>query len=113
MWMALSKIAVCFMTANGRGIDATIPQSGEQVNQQLGARLVLPAMRKEGLAYWKRVWGYHRRSLVETAMYRFKQLMTGKLSLRKYNGQVSEVMAYVHAMNKLNTLGLPVRKRRV
>ncbi|MND56505.1 Transposase DDE domain protein [compost metagenome] len=67
-------------------------------------------MRKEGLAYWKRVSGYHRRSLAETAMYRFKQLMTGKLSLRKYNGQVGEVMAYVCAVNKLNGLGLPVRK---
>jgi len=29
------------------------------------------------------------------------------------NGQVGEVMAYVSAINKLNTLGLPVRKPRV
>ena len=42
-----------------------------------------------------------------------KQLMTGKISLRTYNGQVGEVMAYVGAINKLNTLGLPVRKPRV
>ncbi|TNH93347.1 IS5/IS1182 family transposase, partial [Aeromonas sobria] len=65
-------------------------------------------MRKEGLAHWKKISGYHRRSLAETAMYRFKQLMAGKISL-----QVGEVMAYVSAMNKLNTLGLPVRKPRV
>lgn len=70
-------------------------------------------MRKEGLAHWKKISGYHRRSLAETAMYRFKQLLTGKISLRNYNGQVGEVMAYVCAMNKLNTLGLPVRKPRV
>ncbi|MGY3896887.1 transposase, partial [Aeromonas enterica] len=38
-------------------------------------------MRKEGLTYWKQQSGYHRRSLAETAMYRFKQLMTGKISL--------------------------------
>lgn len=43
-------------------------------------------------------------------MYRFKQLMTGKISLRNYNGQVGEIMAYICAMNKLNGLGLPVRK---
>lgn len=67
-------------------------------------------MRKEGLAYWKKVSGYHRRSLAETAMFRFKQLMAGKISLRNYNGQVGEVMAYVRAINKLNTLGLLVRK---
>ena len=70
-------------------------------------------MRKEGLAHWKKMSGYHRRSQAETAMYRFKQLMTGKISLRTYNGQVGEVMAYVSAINKLNTLGLPVRKLRV
>jgi hypothetical protein len=67
-------------------------------------------MRKEGLPHWKQVSGYHRRSLAETAMYRFKQLMGEKISLRNYNGQVGEIMAYVCAMNKLNTLGLPVRK---
>ena len=70
-------------------------------------------MRKEGLAHWKKISGYHRRSLAETAMYRFKQLLTGKISLRNYNGQVGEVMAYVRAINKLNTLGLPVRKPQV
>ena len=70
-------------------------------------------IRKEGLAHWKKISGYHRRSLAETAMYRFKQLLTGKISLRNYNGQVGEVMAYVSAINKLNTLGLPVRKPRV
>jgi hypothetical protein len=36
--------------------------------------------------------------------------MTGNISLRNYNGQVGEIMAYVCAMNKLNALGLPVRE---
>ena len=62
-------------------------------------------MRKEGLAHWKKILGYHRRSLAETAMYRFKQLLVGKISLRNYNGQVGEVMVYVSAINKLNTQG--------
>ncbi|MFB2908029.1 IS5/IS1182 family transposase, partial [Aeromonas jandaei] len=34
----------------------------------------------------------------------FKQLVTGKISLRNYNSQVGEVMAYVSAINKLNPL---------
>lgn len=70
-------------------------------------------MRKEEQTHWKRTSGYHRRSLAETAMSRFKQLMTGKLSLRNYNNQVGEVMVYVSAINKLNALGLPVRKPQV
>ncbi len=63
-------------------------------------------MHKEGLAHWKKISIYHRRSLAETAMYRFKQLLAGKISLRNYNGQVGEVMAYVCVMNKLNALPL-------
>ncbi|HBT7962210.1 TPA: hypothetical protein MCK05_005369, partial [Klebsiella pneumoniae] len=78
-----------------------------------GVNEAVLVMRKEGLVHWKKISGYHRRSQAETAMYRFKQLMTGKISLRTYNGQVGEVMAYVGAINKLNPLGLPVRKRRV
>ncbi|MFQ1894637.1 IS5 family transposase [Aeromonas veronii] len=48
-------------------------------------------MRKEGLAHWKKISGYHRHSLAETAIHRFKQLLAGKISLRNYNGQVGEM----------------------
>ncbi len=70
-------------------------------------------MRKERLQDWKKVSVYHRHSLVETAMYRFKQLLAGEISLRNYNSQVGGVMAYISAINKLNTLTLPVRQPRV
>ncbi len=49
-------------------------------------------MRKEGLAHWKKISGYYHRSLAKMAMYRFKQLLAGKISLRNDNGQVGEVM---------------------
>ncbi len=47
---------------------------------------VAMVMCKEGLACWKKISGYHCRSLAETAMYQLKQLMGGKITLRKYNG---------------------------
>ncbi len=37
----------------------------------------------------------------------------GKISLRKYNGQIREIMVYISAINKPNTLGLPVRNPRM
>lgn len=43
-------------------------------------------------------------------MYRYKQLISGKLSLRDYNAQVGEIMAGVAALNKINRLGMPVRQ---
>ena len=48
-------------------------------------------MRKEGLVHWKKISGYHRRSLAETRRcIGSSQLMTGKISLRTYNGQVGK-----------------------
>ncbi len=54
---------------------------------------------------------YHKRSLVEMGMYRYKLLLSGKVTLRKYNGQVGEILANVKALNKLTSLGMPTRQR--
>ncbi|GHZ43597.1 putative transposase [Vibrio cholerae] len=39
-------------------------------------------------------------------MYRVKQLLGGKLSLRNYNAQVGETDAMIKALNKLTGLGM-------
>jgi hypothetical protein len=44
---------------------------------------------------WKKLQGYHRRSLAETGMYRFKTLFGRDLKCRTFQGQQSE--AYVKA----------------
>lgn len=46
------------------------------------------ALKANQLAQWKQDNDYHVRSLSETAMYRHKQLISSKLSLRDYNAQV-------------------------
>ncbi|MBM5274122.1 hypothetical protein HYN57_07870, partial [Vibrio parahaemolyticus] len=56
---------------------------------------------------WKKRYGYHKRSISETAMYRVKQLLGGRLSLRNYNAQVGETYAMIKALNKLTGLGMP------
>ncbi|HAD38796.1 MAG TPA: IS5 family transposase [Plesiomonas shigelloides] len=56
---------------------------------------------------WKTKVGYHRRSVAETAMYRFKTLLGAHLSLRNYNAQVGEAMAMVKALNRMTLLGMP------
>ncbi len=57
--------------------------------------------------YWKERYGYHKRSLSETAMYRVKQLLGGRLSLRNYNAQVGETYAMIKVLNKVTGLGMP------
>ena len=59
---------------------------------------------------WKVKNDYHKRSLSETAMYRWKQLMGAKLTFRNYNAQAGEVYAGIKALNKLTGLGLPQRE---
>lgn len=78
---------------------------------------------REGAAFWERG---HPRNLAytvrinigksgmattsvlsETAMYRVKQLLGGRLSLRNYNAQVGETYAMIKALNKITGLGMP------
>ncbi|MCE9688266.1 IS5 family transposase, partial [Shewanella sp. AS16] len=68
------------------------------------------ALKSHALQQWKKDNDYHQRSLSETAMYRYKQLISPKLSLRDYNAQVGEALAGVKAMNKVIGLGMPVRQ---
>ena len=67
------------------------------------------ALKAGELKQWKADTGYHDRSLSETAMYRYKTLTSGTLSLRSYNAQVGEVYANVKAINKVIRLGMPER----
>ncbi len=67
------------------------------------------ALKAEELKLWKLINNCHLRSLSESAMYRDKQLISAKLSLRDYNGQVGEALAGVKALNKVIRLGMPVR----
>lgn len=67
------------------------------------------ALKSDTLSRWKINSGYHDRSLSETAMSRYKGLISGQLSLRNYNAQVGEALANVKAMNKVLELGMPVR----
>lgn len=56
---------------------------------------------------WKKKVGYHRRSVAETAMFRLKTLLSGRLNLRDYDAQVGEAMAMVKALNRMTRLGMP------
>jgi hypothetical protein len=56
---------------------------------------------------WKKLKGYHRRSLVETAMFRFKRLFGSDLRNRRLDTQRAEVRAKCQALNRMTRLGMP------
>lgn len=45
------------------------------------------------------------------AMYRVKQLSGGPLTLRDYDGQVTEALAIVRALNKMTKADIPESER--
>lgn len=67
----------------------------------------LTAARHLGWRLWKNWSGYHRRSLAETTMLRFK-LLGERLAARQPELQAAEVKVRYAILNTFNRLGMPV-----
>jgi hypothetical protein len=61
-----------------------------------------------GLRDWKKRHHYHRRSLAETAMFRFKQLMGASVQAQTFDRQSREIGIKCLVVNKMTKLGMPV-----
>lgn len=88
--------------------DAKISQHGNKKGKRVARDEVIRALKKSSLKKWKIDTGYHVRSLVETAMYRFKALFGSKLSARNFQSQVSEVIEKCSILNIFTSLGMPL-----
>lgn len=101
----------CYRAIAERGARAVIPPRKGSVlwtDQYLKERNNnLRRMQRVGAAAWKKKVGYHTRSLVETAIYRLKQLFTDKLRSREDDRQRTEVMLRCSALNRMTSLGMP------
>ena len=60
-----------------------------------------------GLDGWKADVDYHRRSLVENAIYRWKTIFGSNLKSRKTETQYAEQALRANIINKFNRIGLP------
>lgn len=60
-----------------------------------------------GRKAWKRETGYHRRSLAETGVYRYKTLIGPHLTARSLAHQQAEAAIGVRCVNRLTALGMP------
>ena len=79
----------------------------ELISQRI--RLIREIQESGGKTLWKKSSGYHTRPLVETQMYRFKQILGGSLRSRVFQSQETEVGVKIQILNKMTTLGMPVR----
>ena len=56
---------------------------------------------------WKKMSGHHRRSLVETHMFRLKMILGGMLRGRNFANQQTEAKIMANILNKMTHLGMP------
>jgi transposase len=64
-------------------------------------------IRKHGRQKWKRDANYHRRSLAETTMFRFKTIFGGKVRSRKFDNQAVELLLQCAALNRMIQIAKP------
>ena len=86
---------------------AKIWQHGNSSKERLIRDENLRAVRKKGKPKWKCEANYHRRSLAETGVFRFKTIFSDKLQSRKQENQFQEMIIKCAALNRMTHLGMP------
>lgn len=112
----------CYKELHDAGIDPIIPpQRGAVLHDLLkepwmkarnDAIRAIEGLGKDDEArkIWKKLMGYHRRSLGETGFYRWKTVFGGELKSRKMPNQRGEIYAKSIVLNKMTSLGMPEGK---
>ena len=87
--------------------NAKIWQHGNSKKAPLPRDQNLRGIRQLGRKKWKQEVGYHRRSLAETAVFRFKIIFGNTLSTRTLPRQITEARVKAVALNRMTQLGMP------
>lgn len=106
----------CWDVLDQYGIEGIIPPRKDAVywvdeQDQLldhDRNRILQRIDEIGRKEWKSESGYHRRSLSETAMFRYKTIFGPKLYSRKFDKQKAENSIKVRALNMMTAQGMPV-----
>ena len=87
--------------------NAKIKKHGNSGGPPLSRDEAIRYIRGHGRNKWKRVRDYHRRSLAETAVYRFKGLMGRFVEARTWENERTEVRLKAKTLNQMTRLGMP------
>jgi Transposase DDE domain len=71
----------------------------------------IATIEKHGRMGWQRRSGYNRRSLVETAVYRYKTIINRRLQARTLPNQRTEARIGCSVLNRMTYLGMPTSVR--
>jgi hypothetical protein len=87
--------------------NARIWQHGNSSKPPLPRDQDLRRIRRVGRKRWKKEVNYHRRSLAETTVFRFKTIFGNTLSARTVARQIAEAQIKASALNRMTQLGMP------
>jgi len=87
--------------------NARIWKHGNTKTERLKRDENLRAIRKDGRKEWKKMSGYHVRSLAETTMFRLKTIFGNELSARLLETQTTQTFVRCAALNKMTRLDMP------
>ena len=105
----------CYEAINGVKARAAIPprrgariwQHGNTAAERHVRDENLRSIRKQGRKKWKEEAGYHRRSLAETTVFRYKVTFGDRLQSRKIENQFNEMFIKCAILNRMIHLGRP------
>jgi DDE family transposase len=108
----------CYKAAHSRGQELIVPpregavcNEGDEpwlkVRNNAICEIIGLGNDKEAIKLWKRLVGYHERSLVETAFSRFKGIFSPQLFSKSIDSQEIELNLKAHVINRMTRLGMP------
>ena len=105
----------CYQALNKHNANAAIPprkgariwQHGNRKSERHKRDENLRRLRRVGRKQWKKESHYHRRSLAETTMFRFKTIFGDRLQTRQVNNQFKELLLKTSILNQMTHLGMP------
>jgi hypothetical protein len=102
----------CYDALNKHGAKAAIPpRKGAKIWQHAHSKANRHArdgrIRKVGRKEWKRESNYHRRSLSETQVFRFKTTFGDRVQTCQIDNQFKELMLKSAILNRMTHLGMP------
>lgn len=104
-------VEYCYKKIKDRKATAVIPPKSNAVirgrkpfeQRDENLRQIQAVGRKE----WKKQSEYHRRSLAETGMFRYKTIFDDKLKARRMDTQSTQALIRCLALNRMTELGMP------
>jgi hypothetical protein len=86
---------------------ASLKKHGNCAGKPLARDENLRGIRRLGRRRWKEAIGYHRRSLVETSIYRLKRAFGCRLKNKRFENQQTETRLRCKLLNRFTHLGMP------